>query len=525
MITRRQTLAGVAAGTLAAPFVARGQDARVLRMVPQANLASFDPVQSTANITRNYGFMVYDALYGMSSALEPSPQMAAGHSVEDGGRTVVITLRDGLKFHDGEPVRASDVAASLRRWSQRNPLGQKLRGALDRFEAMDDRRLRIALKRPFPMLFHALAALSQPAFIMPERVAQTDPFKQITEAVGSGPFRFKKDEFVTGSQVVFERNPNYLAISGAPSLTAGSKQAYFDRVEWRIITDAGTAAAALQAGEIDWFEQPPPELQTLLARQKTLRVEPIDTLPNVGILRLNCLHKPFDDVAMRRALYPAIDQADFMAAIVGPDPALFRTGVGVFTPGTPYATQAGLEPLLGPRSLERGRAEMQSAGYTDGKMRLIGPTDILAPTALTQVAADLFRRLDFNLDVALSDWGTVVQRRNSRETLDKGGWSALLTAFSSFDFAIPGSHPLLRGNGLDGWIGWPTIPELEHLRDAWFDAQDPAEQHRLGDDMQRVAIENVAFVPVGAYLQPTALRRDLTGRVPGFAIFWGLRRA
>jgi peptide/nickel transport system substrate-binding protein len=232
---------------------------------------------------------------------------------------------------------------------------------------------------------------------------------------------------------------------------------------------------------------------------------------------------PFDNAALRRALYPAIDQADYMTAVVGPDPALYMTGVGAYTPGTPYASNAGLDPLLAPRSVERSREAMRAAGYTEARMRLIGPTDILAPSAITQVAADMFRRLGFNMDLALSDWGTVVQRRNNKGPLDKGGWSALLTSFSSFDCAIPGTHPLLRGNGEQGWVGWPTIPELETLRDAWFDAQEPSEQHRLADEMQRAALDTVAFIPVGAYLQPTALRRDLVDRVPGFAIFWGIK--
>ena len=135
----------------------------------------------------------------------------------------------------------------------------------------------------------------------------------------------------------------------------------------------------------------------------------------------------------------------------------------------------------------------------------------------------MFRRLGFNQDLALSDWGTVIQRRASKEPLDKGGWSALLTGFSSFDFTDPALHPMLRGNGVGGWPGWPTIPKLEALRDQWFDAPDDASRRALCADIQRVALDEVAFVPVGAYMQTTALRRNLVDRVPGFAIFWGLR--
>jgi len=521
MITRRLTLTGA----LAMPMVARGQGARVLRFVPQANLASLDPVTTTAYVTRNHGFMIYDTLYGMNAQLEPVPQMAEGHELDFGGRRTVIFLRPGLKFHDGEPVRARDVVASLQRWAVRNPLGQLLGNVLSSITALDDQRVQIVLRLPFPMLFHALAALSQPAFIMPERVARTDPFKNIEDTTGSGPFRFKADEFNSGSLAVYERNPDYVPAAGVPSLTAGAKVAHFDRVEWRIIPDAGTAAAALQAGEVDWVETPPPEIQLLLRRQRALQLAALDPLPNVGILRLNHLHPPFDNPDLRRALYPAIDQADYMAAVVGTDPMLYSTGVGVYTPGSSYASRAGMEPLLSPRSIDRARALRRAAGYDGGTMRLIGPTDILAPSALTQVAADMFSKLGFNLDLALSDWGTVVQRRASKEPVEKGGWSALLTALNSTDAADPGLHPLLRGNGTQGWPGWPTIPELEQLRDSWFNAEDPGERHRLADEMQRVALNAVAFIPVGAYLQLTALRRNLIDRVPGFAIFWGLKRA
>ena len=526
MIGRRAALAGglaLAAPALSQPSVA--QPARVLRMVPQANLASLDPVWSTANISRNHGFMVYDTLYGMTQAMEPRPQMAAGHSVEEDGRRVRIVLRDGLVFHDGAPVLARDVVPSLVRWMARNPFGQKLATAVDALEADGERAVVFRLKRPFPLLFHALASISQAAFIMPERVARTDPFKQIEVPTGSGPFRLKADEFNSGSRVVYERHAAYRPGEGAPSLTAGAKVAGFDRIEWQIIPDPATSSAALQRGEIDWLEQGPPELLAMLGRSRAIAVEPMDLLPMTGILRLNHLHPPFDSKAMRQALLPAIVQADFMQAIVGTDASLIREGVGVFTPGTALAGPAGLEPLAGPRSLERARALLQEAGYAGSPVRLIGPTDILAPAAMTQVAADLFRKLGLNLDFALSDWGTVIQRRASREPLEKGGWSALLTSFSSYDFIDPALHPLIRGNGVQGWPGWPTLPRLEGLRDQWFEAADQGTRTALAGEIQRVVIDEVAYIPVGGYMNQTAIKRSLVGRVPGFAIFWGLRAA
>ncbi len=523
LLSRRTVLASAAA-TLACPAIA--QRARVLRIAPQSNLPSIDPIWTTATVVRNHAFLVYDTLYGLDAELRPQPQMVAGHLIEDDGKRVTLTLRDGLRFHDNTPVLARDAVASIRRWSARNPFGQKLADVTDSLEAPDDQRLVFRLRRPFPLLFNALAAISNACVIMPARVAATDPFKQITDATGSGPFRFKADEFNSGSLVVYERHPGYIPRdAGGASLTAGPKQVFFDRVEWHVITDPSTASVALQQGEIDWFETPGPEILTYLQRNKAISVVPFDRRTNPSILRLNHLHPPFNDPAARRALLPAIVQADFMTAVEGDDPALIRTDVGIFTPDTPLASTAGLDVLSGPRDLDRARQLLRDAGADTPVTRLIGPTDVPGPSALTQVCADLFQRLGLNLDLALSDWGTVVQRRTSREPVEKGGWSAFLTGFNGFDFVDPGGHPLLRGNGLAGWPGWPTIPRLETLRDAWFEAPDFATQKQIAADIQRVALEEVAYIPVGASLARTALKANLVDRVEGFAIFWGIKKA
>nr|WP_201451987.1 ABC transporter substrate-binding protein [Rhodovarius lipocyclicus] len=525
MMRRREMMLGAAALGMAAPAVA--QAPRLLRFVPQANLTSLDPIWTTANVTRNHAFMVFDTLYGMDSQFNVHPQMASGHSVEDDGKRVTITLRPGLKWHDGGAVTAKDCVASLKRWMKRNPSGQQLERQLDELSALDDTRLQFRLKRAFPLLFASLAAPVNPvAFMMPERLANTDPFQQIRESIGSGPYKFVPGEYNSGSLVVYERNADYVPRSeGTASLTAGPKVTHFDRVEWRIITDAATSAAALQSNEIDWFEQPPPELQQLMRRNRNITIAPIDDKPLPGVLRFNHLHAPFNDKKMRQALLPAISQTDFMTAIVGTDPSMYDDKCGIFTPGTPLANDEGMEALTGPRSLDRAKALLRDAGYTNQPIRLIGPTDILAPAAMTQVAGDMLRRLGVNLDFVLTDWGTVVQRRANRAPIDQGGWNIFLTSFSSPDFLNPAGHFPLRGNGTSAWFGWPTIPKLEELRDAWFDAPDLDTQKRLAREMQRTALDELPFIPIGAYKSATAYRSNLRDRLLGFSIFWNLRRA
>jgi peptide/nickel transport system substrate-binding protein len=522
---RRGFLASSLALAAAHPAAAQTARARVLKFVPQANLTSLDPVWTTANVTRHHGYMVYDTLYGLDEANATHPQMAEGHVVEDDGRRYVITLRPGLRFHDGEPVRAADAVASLARWSRRNSAGQYMAANLVEMTALDDRRLQIRLKRAQPNLISSLASATSPvAFIMPERIARTDAFTQFREVVGSGPYRFKADEYVSGSRSIYERNADYIPVSvGARSLTAGPKLVNFDRVEWIVIPDSATAAAALQTGEVHWYEQPVPELAQAMRRDRNIQVEAMGTRPQPGVLRLNHLHPPFDNPALRRALWPAINQRDFMAAIAGDNADEIDAECGFFTPGSAMASKTGLEPLLGPRSVDRAKAMMREAGYAGQVLRLLGPTDILAPTAIAQVAADLFRRLGFNLDYAVSDWGSVVQRRASREPVEKGGWSAMTTAVNDTDFLDPSVHFALRGNGTNAWFGWPTSPRLETLREEWLTAPDQPAQLRIASEIQKQAMEDVPYVPVGAYRAMTALRRTMRDRVRGFPIFWGIR--
>ncbi len=528
MSLHRRSLFGAGAALFATPLAApaMAQRAAVLRFVPQADLSSLDPIWTTSNVTRNMGYMVFDQLYGSDAEFRAQPQMAAGHVEEDDGRRVTITLRDGLKFHDGERVLARDAVASVQRWLKRHAMGQKLSAVLEDITALDDKRLQFRLKQRFPLLYEALGnPVAPPCFIMPERLARTDAFTQLREVVGSGPYRFIAGDFVAGSGAAFSRNHDYVPVAaGASGLTAGPKLAHFDCVEWKTIPDAATAAAALQNNEIDWYEQPPPEIQQLLSRNRALAIEDMDPRPMMALMRFNFLQPPFDDAAMRRALLPAISQEDFMIASVGTDKRLYETAVGFFTPGGPMASDVALDPLKGPRSIEAAKAALKAAGYANQPIRLLGPTDILIPSALTQVAIDLFRRLGVNLDVALTDWGTVVQRRTSKEPVDKGGWSVSMYAFSSMDFLTPATNPTLRANGAGAWFGWPDMPRIEQLRDQWFEAPTLAARQAIARQIQVEAMRDLPFIPVGAYRSQTAIRRDLADRVRGLALFWGIRR-
>jgi peptide/nickel transport system substrate-binding protein len=484
-----------------------------------------DPVWSAAYVTRNHAMMVFDTLYGMDATYKVSPQMAAGHTVSDDGLTCTLTLRDGLSWHDGEKVLARDCAASVRRWGARDTFGQSVMAIMDELSAPDDKTIRFRLKRPFPLLF---AALGKPGSnicaMMPERLALTDPFKQITEMVGSGPFRFKADEHIAGARTVYERNPAYVPREGgSASFTAGPKVVNVNRVEWIVIPDAGTAAAALQSGEVDWWEVPTFDLLPLLRTNARLFVRPPDPLGFLANMRLNHLQPPFNNPALRRALLGAVNQEDYMSATAG-DPANWRAGVGVFCPASPMASQSGMEVLTSPRDLNAVRQAVRAAGYNNERTVLLIPSDLPVLKALGDVGADLLRRIGMNVDPQYSDWGSVLQRLVKTDPVEQGGWSIFHTFWSGLDEFDPAVHTYLRGNGRAASRGWPTSGTLETLRDEWLFASDLGDRQRIAAEMQRQAFIDVPFIPLGQILAPTAYNRSISDVLTGYALFWNLRK-
>jgi peptide/nickel transport system substrate-binding protein len=525
---KRRHFLQTAAAVLAAPSIGSAAGARTLTFVPQADLAVLDPVWATAYVTRNHAFLVFDTLFGIDENYQPQPQMVDGYTVENDGKLWTLTLREGLQFHDGTPVLARDAVASIRRWGSRDAFGGSLMAATDEMSAPSDRVIQLRLSKPFPTLPLAMGKGSNTMLpVMPERLAKTPATQQVTEMMGSGPYRFMADERIAGSRAVYRKFDGYVPRpDGVPSFTAGPKRAHVERIEWKTIPDAATAAAALQSGEVDWWEQPTADLLPMLKRNKAITTEVIDHAGNIGFLRLNSLYPPFDKPAVKAALLGALNQADFMNAVVGTDPELWRDEVGVFAPGTPLASKVGMEVLSRNPDYDKVRRNLAAAGYNGEKIVFLAATDFPAINALCEVSADTFRKSGLNVDYQALDWGTVVQRRNNQEPPDKGGWNAHCTYTAGYDCLNPGSSPSLNAIGRKGFIGWPTNPKMTALRNDWFDAADLPTQQRICRDIQAEFWQDPPYLPLGQFFQSTAYRSNITGIPRGsFSLFWNLQMA
>jgi peptide/nickel transport system substrate-binding protein len=528
VLKRRQFLAGSAAALatpgLAAPAVAQPAKTATLRFVPQANLTLLDPILTTTLVTTNHSYYVFDTLYSAAADGVPKPQMASGADVSADGRTWKIGLRDGLKFHDGTPVLARDCAASLARWAKREPIGQLLDNVAESYGSADDKTIEIKLKKPFPLLLKAIGKPdSSLPFVMPERLAQTDPAKQVTEMVGSGPYKFIAAEYSTGNRVVYEKNEAYVPRSEAPEWGTGAKIAHFPRIEWRIIPDPATAAAALQNGEVDWWEQPLPDLLPTLAKDRNITLAVDNPQGRYSLIRFNTQQPPFNDVRLRRAVRLGVKQEDFMRVTFGDDPTLWRTCRSMFPCGTPYETD---QPEAMPGDYEAARKALKDAGYAGQRVVIMNPTDFPAIHPHGLVTADLLKQIGMNVDLQEMDWGTLVQRRANREPLDKGGWSLFCTFGPSLGYSNPATSGIIRGLGVAGWYGWWENAKAEQLVQDWLDAPDAARQKAIATELSRFAMEEVPYVGLGQWFGKTAYRKSITGVLQGFAPYpWNVRPA
>jgi peptide/nickel transport system substrate-binding protein len=503
-------------GRLATPAISQRASAQTLRFVPHADLANFDPIFAGSYVARNAATLVWDMLYGIDEHLRPQRQMIESEEVSEDGLLWTFRLRLGLRFQDGEPVLARDAIASLKRWSARDPMGQMIRAIEHELFAVDDRTFRWSLKKAFPRMLLALGKSNSPCcFIMPERIAATDPFKPIKEYVGSGPMRFVSDEWRPGSRAAFEKFADYMPRQEAASWLAGGKRMLLDRIEWLVMPDSGTASAALQNGEVDWWEQLQiPDLVPVLRKNRNVVVDIADPLGNIGFFRMNHLHPPFNDLRVRRAVLTALSQEDYMRAIVGQDDGLWKPVPGFFTPGTPLYNEEGGDILKGRRDFTAAKRLLAQSGYAGLPVTCLMAQDIPIFKAWSEVTADLLGRLGMNVDYAAADWGTVVARRAQKAPPGQGGWQMFHTILAGAECTDP-TNRFVRANGSKASFGWPDSPDVEAAVATWFEATTLDQEKQAARAVNKAALDYVVSVPLGFFVMHQAWRRNVSGIVQG----------
>jgi peptide/nickel transport system substrate-binding protein len=510
----------MALASLASPVAAQ----TTLRVVMHSDLKIVDPIWTGAYISRNHGYMIYDTLFAMDATGDIQPQMVGKYEVSPDQLTYTLTLRDGLLWHDGTPVTSEDCIASIKRWSAKDSMGQKLMSFVQDFAIVSPQTFQIVLKEPTGLVLQALGKPSSTVpFMMPRRVAETSPNEQIKDFIGSGPFVFKSEEWKPGDKAVYVKFALYKARPEAPSGLAGGKVVKVDRIEWRAIADHQTAINALLGGEIDMIESPPHDLLPVLKKDTHVKLFVINPLGYQYSFRFNTLHKPFDDARVRQAVFYAFNQEDFLKAVIG-DPAYYKVCKSFYPCGSPLETTRGMEELL-QSNFARARQLLAEAGYDGTPIVLLHSTDLAVLANLAPVAKSLMEQAGFKVDMQSMDWQTLIARLNKKDPPTQGGWHAFLTAWATADILTPVMMGFLNASCDQALRGWPCDKEIESLRDQYARETDPAKLKAIAEAAQVRATQYPTHIPLGQWYQPVAMRKNVDGMIQApVTVFWNVEK-
>jgi peptide/nickel transport system substrate-binding protein len=521
MSLRRLLLPLLAAlGLAAAPASAE----TVLRAAMHSDLKIIDPIWTTALISAHHGYLIYDTLFSLDENLQVKPQMVEKWDVSADKLVYTFTLRDGLEWHDGTPVTGADCVASIKRWGARDSSGQMLMSFIAGLAAPDDKTIRITLKEPFGLVIDMLGKTGgNVAFMMPKRVAETDPLKQITDTTGSGPFIFKRDEWKAGEKAVYVRNPKYKPRPEPPSGFAGGKVAKVDRIEWIWISDTQTQVNALLKGEIDLIEAMPYDLLPLVEKDKNVHVMVIDKAGRQYGMRFNTLLKPFDDARVRQAAVYALRQKPFLEANVG-DPRFYRECKSLVPCGLPLENSKGWEDRLN-GDAAKAKQLLKEAGYDGTPVVMLHQTDLVNHSNLATVAKPQLEAAGFKVDLQAMDWQTLVARRTKKEPAAQGGWHLFFTSMGALSIPDPVNNFMLTATCEKSMYGWPCDKDIESLRDAYALETDPDKRRQIADQAQARARDYPTYVQLGQFTVPSALRNNVVGLRQAPAItFWNVEK-
>lgn len=490
-----------------------------LTVAPHAELKDLDPTWTTAYIVRNHGYMVYDTLFALDQGFEPQPQMVKSWNVSKDEKTWTFTLRDGLKWHDDKPVTAEDCVASLKRWGQRDGHGQRLMANTESLKAVDDKTFVWKLKYGNGRVHHTLAKMSSNVpFMMPKRIAETDPFTPITDPVGSGPYKLKKSAWEDG-KVVYEKNEDYVPRNEPQSMAAGGKVPVADKIVWQFFKNQEDAVKALKSGKIDYMESPSTRLVPELREAEHVVVNSTDPLGNMAMLRFNAQQVPFDKVGVRRAVLMAISQKDYMDAALG-DPLFWRECYSVYPCGTPLSNENGSD-VLKVGSIEKARAALKQAGYDGTPVVILNPVDSPVISALTGVTASKLKKLGMKVVVEDMTWAELIERRTNRASVKDGGWSMFHTWWLAADVMDPLAIAY-SGNPKTGWPGWIDDAKLEQYRDAFAMAETEEARKGIAVKAQGRLLELGAVGVLGQFFEPVAYRDNVSGITSPVQFYWSM---
>jgi len=491
---------------------------KILKIVPHANLTILDPMWTSIYVTRNHGYLIYDTLFSLDINGIPQPQMIKDFKVSDDKLHWSFVLRDDLKWHDGKPVTSEDCIASLKRWSVNSGQGQELFKNIISIKNIDDKSFIIDLQRPYKNVLQSLATISPYVpFMMPKRVADTDPKKQITDYTGSGPFIFKKDLFLPGKKSIYIKNYNYVPRIEPSSYAAGNKEAKVDEIDWISYETQSEAIDALAKGEVDYLESPDPKLLEKIRGNSNIIITTTINEGFVGILRFNSNSSPFNNLAVRRAISSVIDPVIYMTNAFG-----IEKNWHICQDNYPCNFDSSREKKtfqIDEKRISEAKRIIFESGYKNEPIILLDAIDMPVVSSLTDTTAQNLRRVGFNVVIKKTNWSDMALSRIIQGKNSNNSWDIFHTFWASSDMQDPESI-IFSTDKNNGWFGWPSNPAVEAMREIYPFIKDKKDETDLLVKIKEITKYESNYIPVGQFVLPVAYRKNVRGIIPASAQFY-----
>ncbi|MET4155723.1 peptide/nickel transport system substrate-binding protein [Bradyrhizobium sp. RT9b] len=495
-----------------------------LKIVMESRLGNLDPILSASHQTRDHGYLIYDTLFALDAQQKIRPQMVDSYKVSEDGKVYTFTLRDGLKWHNGAPVAAADVVASIKRWGKRDRMGIALMSITSDVSAADAKTFSLTLSTPSGVILDAFAKPSGvPLFIMPAKVAETPVTEAITDYTGSGPFIFKADEYQPGVKAVYVKNESYVPRKEEPSWFAGGKLAKVDRITRIEMADPLTSLNALNSGEVDYVQNINSDLMPLVNTSQITTAR-LDQLGYQISYRFNHLQAPFKNKLVRQAALWAIGQQEVMQAQFGA-PENYKLCGAVFGCGLPYESDVSAEMVMKP-NVEKAKALLKEAGYDGKPVAILHISDIPSLSSIAPVMAQQLRAAGFVVELQAMDFMTMLSRRANQGPTTEGGWSIFITSWHNTEIQEPLRNFMIVAEGKGGYAGWADVPAIPQLTKAFLTAGSEADRKEIATKIQSIVYDESIFAPLGSFARISGYSKDVKGVLPAPAnIFWNISKA
>ncbi len=451
---------------------------------------------TTAVLTQQIVWHVYETLYTFDHAFNPIPMLAEGHTVADNGRRYTIRLRRGVKFHNGKEMTAADVIPSLTRWGRIAAIGKPQWKNVEAIEAKDPYTVQISLKEPAVAFLHALARPGNGAAIYPKEVAEAAGDAAVKEVIGTGPYRFV--EHKPDRHIKVARFREYAARTEAPDGYGGRRTAWADEILFLPVSDVAVRLAGVESGEYHYAQQIKPDHYE---RIKGLpQVVPIVVRPTAwSTAVLNHKQGMMADKRIRQAVQAALDMEPIMAAGFG-HKDFYRLDASLFFAEQPFWHSRVAAERYNQKDKAKAARLLREAGYGGQPVRWLTTKEYEHFYRTALVARQQLEEAGLKVDLQVLDWATLVQRRNKPELWD---------VFSTFFAFVP--DPVIFTGIQCNWPGWWCHEEKERLMEALSKESDPKKRKALWERVQVVFYEDVGRIKLGDFFGLDVTRKELRG--------------